>query len=86
MNIWYDVTGLTHWNRLQLTGIQRTTVGILNGLVAEGVPVVASRTGGWAEIVRDGVTGCRWNACVDGGLEESPGHMGRQTIVFRQVI
>ena len=37
MNIWYDVTGLTHWNRLQLTGIQRTTVGILNGLLGQGI-------------------------------------------------
>ncbi|MCE9630145.1 MAG: glycosyltransferase family 4 protein [Planctomycetia bacterium] len=39
MNIWYDVTGLTHWDRPQLTGIQRTTVGILNGLLARKVAV-----------------------------------------------
>lgn len=39
MNIWFDVTGLTEWNRPQLTGIQRTTVGILNGLIERNVAV-----------------------------------------------
>ena len=36
MTIWYDVTDLMHWSLPHLTGIQRTTVGILNGLVARG--------------------------------------------------
>ena len=39
MDIWYDVTGLTHWRQPHLTGIQRTTVGILNGLLARGAAV-----------------------------------------------
>jgi glycosyltransferase involved in cell wall biosynthesis len=33
---WYDVTDLMNWSLPHLTGIQRTTVGILNGLVARG--------------------------------------------------
>lgn len=37
MSIWYDVTDLRSWNRPYLTGIQRTTVGILQGLLAHGV-------------------------------------------------
>jgi len=37
VTIWYDVSDLTTWTLPHLTGIQRTTVGILNGLVAEGV-------------------------------------------------
>ncbi len=37
MTIWYDVSDLMHWSLPHLTGIQRTTVGVLNGLVAEGV-------------------------------------------------
>lgn len=37
MTIWYDVSDLAHWNLRHLTGIQRTTVGVLNGLVARGV-------------------------------------------------
>ncbi len=37
MTIWYDVTDLTYWQLNHLTGIQRTTVGVLNGLVASGV-------------------------------------------------
>lgn len=37
MTIWYDISDLTTWTLPHLTGIQRTTVGILNGLVAEGV-------------------------------------------------
>ncbi len=36
MTIWYDVSDLRDWTRPHLTGIQRTTVGILNGLVALG--------------------------------------------------
>lgn len=39
MNIWYDVSELTTWSLPHLTGIQRTTIGILNGLVENGVPV-----------------------------------------------
>lgn len=39
MNIWYDVSELTTWPLPHLTGIQRTTIGILNGLVENGVPV-----------------------------------------------
>ncbi len=37
MTIWYDVTDLTYWQLNHLTGIQRTTVGVLNGLVTCGV-------------------------------------------------
>jgi len=36
VTIWYDVSDLRDWTRPHLTGIQRTTVGILNGLVALG--------------------------------------------------
>jgi glycosyltransferase involved in cell wall biosynthesis len=34
---WYDVSDLITWTLPHLTGIQRTTVGILNGLVARGL-------------------------------------------------
>lgn len=37
MTVWYDVSDLMNWKLPNLTGIQRTTVGILNGLVARGV-------------------------------------------------
>ncbi len=37
MTILYDVSDLMSWSRPHLTGIQRTTVGILNGLVSTGV-------------------------------------------------
>lgn len=37
MTIWYDVSDLMSWPLPHLTGIQRTTVGILNGLVADGL-------------------------------------------------
>ncbi|NCX97803.1 MAG: glycosyltransferase family 1 protein, partial [Planctomycetia bacterium] len=43
MTIWYDVSDLMTWTLPHLTGIQRTTVGILNGLVAEGVSVRLTR-------------------------------------------
>jgi hypothetical protein len=43
VTIWYDVSDLMTWTLPHLTGIQRTTVGILNGLVAEGVPVRLTR-------------------------------------------
>ncbi len=36
MTLWYDASDLTTWTLPHLTGIQRTTVGILNGLVADG--------------------------------------------------
>ena len=36
MKIWYDVTDIVDWQS-NLTGIQRTTVGILNALLTEGV-------------------------------------------------
>lgn len=36
MKIWYDVSDLVAWKLPHLTGIQRTTVGILNGLVEQG--------------------------------------------------
>lgn len=39
MSIWYDVTDLRAWDRPYLTGIQRTTVGILRGLLEHGVEV-----------------------------------------------
>ena len=35
MKIWYDVSDLVSWKLPHLTGIQRTTVGILNGLVEQ---------------------------------------------------
>jgi len=37
VTIWYDVSDLSHWTLPHLTGIQRTTVGVLNGLVARGI-------------------------------------------------
>jgi len=43
VTIWYDVSDLMTWTLPHLTGIQRTTVGILNGLVAEGVSVRLTR-------------------------------------------
>ena len=36
MKIWYDVTDIVDWQS-NLTGIQRTTVGILNALLTEGI-------------------------------------------------
>jgi len=36
VKIWYDVSDLVGWKLPHLTGIQRTTVGILNGLVEQG--------------------------------------------------
>ena len=39
MTIWYDVSDLVGWKLPHLTGIQRTTVGILNGLIEQGDPV-----------------------------------------------
>ncbi len=37
MTVWFDVSELMTWRIPNLTGIQRTTVGILNGLVECGV-------------------------------------------------
>jgi glycosyltransferase involved in cell wall biosynthesis len=39
VKIWYDVSDLMSWHRAHLTGIQRTTTGILNGLVDCGQAV-----------------------------------------------
>ena len=39
MTTWYDVTDLMIWPLPHLTGIQRTTVGILNGLLELRLPV-----------------------------------------------
>jgi glycosyltransferase involved in cell wall biosynthesis len=39
VKIWYDVSDLVGWKLPHLTGIQRTTVGILNGLTAAGAAV-----------------------------------------------
>jgi len=39
VKIWYDVSDLVGWDLPHLTGIQRTTVGILNGLVEQGSSV-----------------------------------------------
>lgn len=39
MKIWYDVSDLVGWHARHLTGIQRTSVGILNGLTDAGVAV-----------------------------------------------
>jgi glycosyltransferase involved in cell wall biosynthesis len=36
VKIWYDVSDLVGWKLAHLTGIQRTTVGILNGLIEQG--------------------------------------------------
>ncbi|MFM8891590.1 MAG: glycosyltransferase family 4 protein [Planctomycetia bacterium] len=43
MKIWYDVSDVMAWNIPHLTGIQRTLVGILNGLRAAGAPVALVR-------------------------------------------
>jgi len=40
---WYDVSDLMTWTLPHLTGIQRTTVGILGGLLAEGTAVRLTR-------------------------------------------
>lgn len=37
MSIWYDVSDIVGWQLPHLTGIQRVTVGILDGLTAQGV-------------------------------------------------
>ena len=39
VKIWYDVSDLVGWNLPHLTGIQRASLGILNGLVEHGSPV-----------------------------------------------
>jgi hypothetical protein len=39
VKIWYDVSDLVSWSARHLTGIQRTSVGILNGLGELGVDV-----------------------------------------------
>ena len=39
MNIWYDVSDLVGWHAPHLTGIQRTSIGILNGLTDAGAAV-----------------------------------------------
>ena len=39
MKIWYDVSDLLSWSARHLTGIQRTSVGLLNGLDALGADV-----------------------------------------------
>ena len=39
MKIWYDVSDLVGWHARHLTGIQRTSIGILNGLTDAGVAV-----------------------------------------------
>jgi glycosyltransferase involved in cell wall biosynthesis len=46
VTIWYDVSDLVAWKLPHLTGIQRTTVGILNGLVEQGEPVELVRYDG----------------------------------------
>jgi glycosyltransferase involved in cell wall biosynthesis len=38
VSIWYDVSDLIGWQLPYLTGIQRATVGILDGLAAQGCP------------------------------------------------
>lgn len=43
MTIWYDVSDLMTWRLPHLTGIPRTTIGILGGLLTEGVPVRLTR-------------------------------------------
>ena len=48
VKIWYDVSDLVGWNLPHLTGIQRTSVGILNGLVEHGSPVGLVRYDGKA--------------------------------------
>lgn len=39
MTLWYDVTDLVSWRLPHLTGIQRTVVGVLSGIQAQGIPV-----------------------------------------------
>ena len=39
MKIWYDVSDLVGWHARHLTGIQLTSIGILNGLTDAGVAV-----------------------------------------------
>lgn len=39
MTIWYDVSDLAGWRYNHLTGIQRTIVGVLNGMVEHGAQV-----------------------------------------------
>lgn len=39
MTIWYDVSDISTWSRNHLTGIQRTVVGILGGLLEINVPL-----------------------------------------------
>ena len=48
VKIWYDVSDLVGWKLPHLTGIQRTTVGILNGLVEQNGPVGLVRYDGKA--------------------------------------
>lgn len=62
MAIWYDVSDLMDWSLPHLTGIQRTTVGILNGLWECGV---ASRLVRWNE--KHG----RWEPVSSGALPET---------------
>jgi len=38
VSIWYDVSDIIGWQLPHLTGIQRVTVGILDGLTAQGFP------------------------------------------------
>ena len=39
MKLWYDVSDIIHWDLCHVTGIQRTVIGILGGLVEAGVDV-----------------------------------------------
>ena len=39
MKLWYDVSDIIHWHLCHVTGIQRTVIGILGGLVEAGVEV-----------------------------------------------
>lgn len=48
VKIWYDVSDLVGWKLPHLTGIQRTTVGILNGLVEQNGQVGLVRYDGKA--------------------------------------
>ena len=39
MTIWCDVSDLAGWRSNHITGIQRTIVGVLNGMVERGAQV-----------------------------------------------
>lgn len=55
MKLWYDVSDIIHWDLCHVTGIQRTVIGILGGLLEAGVDVklvsLEPQTGRFREVV-----------------------------------